>query len=160
GICQVFAHGVAKAALFMAVGNIIHALGTDRITSLHRIAGRMPLTTATLGLAGVSLMGLPPSGGFVAKWMTLNAVLASGQWWWVPVIVAGGLLTAGYVFLILGHAFRPLGQPSELQPIPKVMEVTALLLALSGIVLGFQAEELIELLGSGPFLSSIPGGEP
>ena len=160
GICQVFAHGVAKAALFMAVGNIIHALGTDRISSLHLIAGRMPLTTFTLGLAGVSLMGLPPSGGFVAKWMTLNAVLASGQWWWVPVIVAGSLLTAGYVFLILGHAFRPPGQPHELQPVPRVMEVTALLLALSGIVLGFQAEELIELLGAGPFLSSIPGGGP
>ncbi len=160
GICQVFAHGVAKAALFMAVGNIIYALGTDRISSLHLIAGRMPLTTFTLGLAGVSLMGLPPSGGFVAKWMTLNAILASGQWWWVPVIVAGGLLTAGYVFLILGHAFRPPGRPHDLIPVPKVMEITALLLALSGIALGFQAEELIDLLGSGPFLSSIPGGGP
>jgi formate hydrogenlyase subunit 3/multisubunit Na+/H+ antiporter MnhD subunit len=156
GICQAFSHTAAKAAMFLAVGNIIHALGSDRIASMDAIAGRLPLTTFALGLSGVSLMGLPPSGGFVAKWMTLNAAIASGQWWWVPVIVAGGLLTAGYVFLMLSHVFTPAEQTVELQPVPRSMEIAALALALLGILIGFRAGEITSLLQG----SAVMGGQP
>ena len=37
-------------------------------------------------------MGLPPSGGFVAKAMLLTAAVGEGQWWWALVILVGGLL--------------------------------------------------------------------
>ncbi|MFW6235561.1 MAG: complex I subunit 5 family protein, partial [Desulfovibrionales bacterium] len=160
GICQVVAHTAAKSAMFLAVGNIIHALGSDRIDSLREIAGRMPMTTFTLALSGVSLMGLPPSGGFVAKWMTLNAVISSGQWWWIPVIVAGGLLTAGYVFLMLSYAFTPALESIELQPVPRIMESSALVLALLGILIGFRADELISLLQGSPMVAPLlPSGD-
>jgi multicomponent Na+:H+ antiporter subunit D len=151
-ICQAFSHTAAKAAMFLAVGNIIYGLGSDRMETLREIAGRMPLTTFALALSGVSLMGLPPSGGFVAKWMTLNAVMASGQWWWVPVIVTGGLLTAGYVFLMLSYAFTPATEPATLRAVPRTMEIVALLLALLSILTGFAAEELIIMLQHSPVL--------
>lgn len=156
GLCQAFAHSAAKAAMFLAVGNIIHALGSDRITSLHEGAVRLPLTIFALALSGVNLMGLPPSGGFVAKWMTLNAVIASGQWWWIPVIVAGGLLTAGYVFLMLSHVFTPATEHIELQPVPRKMEIAALALALLGILVGFRAGELTALLQGAAVLGGLP----
>jgi multicomponent Na+:H+ antiporter subunit D len=161
-ICQAFSHTAAKAAMFLAVGNIIYGLGSDRMDNLREIAGRMPLTTFTLALSGVSLMGLPPSGGFVAKWMTLNAVMASGQWWWVPVIVLGGLLTAGYVFLMLSYAFTPAVEPTELRSVPRTMELTALLLAMLSIMVGFGAQELIMLLQRAPVLFPLSpfGGLP
>ena len=54
------------------------------------------------GLAGLSLMGVPPSGGFVAKWLLLSAAVVEGQWWWAAVMLAGGLLAGGYVFIVLG----------------------------------------------------------
>ena len=41
-------------------------------------------------LAGLSLMGLPPSGGFAAKWLLLTAAIEHGQWWWALVILAAG----------------------------------------------------------------------
>jgi multicomponent Na+:H+ antiporter subunit D len=161
-ICQAFSHTTAKAAMFLAVGNIIYGLGSDRMDNLREIAGRMPLTTFTLALSGVSLMGLPPSGGFVAKWMTLNAVMASGQWWWVPVIVLGGLLTAGYVFLMLSYAFTPAVEPTELRSVPRTMEFAALLLAMLSILVGFGAQELIMLLQRAPVLFPLTpiGGLP
>jgi multicomponent Na+:H+ antiporter subunit D len=161
-ICQAFSHTAAKAAMFLAVGNIIYGLGSDRMASLRGNAGRLPLTTFTLALSGVSLMGLPPSGGFVAKWMTLNAIMASGQWWWIPVIVLGGLLTAGYVFLMLSSAFTPATEPTEFRAIPRTMEVAALLLAIMGILVGFGAEELILMLQRTPalFQLSPAGGLP
>jgi multicomponent Na+:H+ antiporter subunit D len=161
-LTQAFSHTAAKAAMFLAVGNIIYGLGSDRMQSLREIAGRLPLTTFTLALSGVSLMGLPPSGGFVAKWMMMNAVMASGQWWWVPVIVLGGLLTAGYVFLMLSYAFTPASEPARIRPVPLTMEVVALALAALSILLGFTAEELTALLRTATVLlpPAAPGGLP
>ena len=49
-------------------------------------------------------MGLPPSGGFNAKWLMLQASIASGQWLWTLPILAGSLLAAGYVYRILTPA--------------------------------------------------------
>ena len=64
----------------------------------------LPMTVIAFGLAGLSLMGVPPSGGFVAKWMMLTASAQEGQWWWVLVILAGGLLAGAYVFRVLAQA--------------------------------------------------------
>lgn len=164
GFCQAFSHALAKAALFLAVGNIIYILGTDNRRSLRDMAGRKPLTIFTLALSGVSLIGLPPSGGFVAKWMTMNAVLASGQWWWIPVVVAGSLLTAGYVFLILANTLWPSSGQSDLEHIPRAMEYSALLLAVGAILMGFFVEDLSGLLGTFPQPGwtdlSLSGGRP
>ncbi len=146
GICQAVSHAAAKAALFLAVGNIVHALGTDRLISLRDLKGRLPLSVFTIGIAGVNLMGLPPSGGFVAKWMLLNAVISSGQWWWIPIIVLGSLLTAGYVFLMLGHVFAPSRKPVLLEPVPRTLEVSAFALALCAIFIGFTTSGIIDLL--------------
>ena len=146
GTYQAISHGLAKAALFLAAGNLILSTGTDRIHYMKNIASRLPMTTFTLGLAGVSLMGLPPSGGFVAKWMFMQAILESGQWWWAIAPVLGGLLTAGYVFRILGHAFLLAEKEPRMLPVPFVLEKIPLLLALCSILIGFRAEEVIFML--------------
>lgn len=105
GVYQALSHAFAKAAMFLAAGVILRAAGNDQLRSMQDLAGRLPETTLAFALAGISLIGLPPSGGFVAKWLILKAVIASGQWWWAPVVLAGGLLTAGYVFLMIRYAF-------------------------------------------------------
>lgn len=144
---QVLAHGFAKAALFLAVGLIIIAVGNDEKDSLLNMVGRLPMTTFTLALAGISLIGLPPSGGFIAKWMLLKASFASGQWWWVPMILWGSFLTAGYVFMVLRIAFAPAPPDKPLRKVPPVREITALILAVMAVLIGFRAEEVMLLLG-------------
>ena len=64
-------------------------------------------------LAAVSIIGLPPSGGFMGKWMLLNAAVADGQWWWVVVMV---------VHLLLHHTpHTPPPHPvPRVRPTPKV----------------------------------------
>ncbi len=145
-IFQAISHGLAKAALFLAAGNLILATGTDSIRSLRNIADGLPMTTFTMALAGISLMGLPPSGGFAAKWMLLHSILASGQWWLAAAPVLGGLLTAAYVFKILSHTFISDKKISCCQKVPFIMEKTALLLALASILISFQAQEVVFLL--------------
>ncbi len=92
-------------------------------------------------LAGVSLIGLPPSGGFAAKWMLLNAALATGQWWWVLVLVAGSLLAAAYTFRVLARAFTRLPGSRPPCAVPARLEWSALALALAAMLLGFVAAE-------------------
>ncbi len=117
-------HALAKAAMFLAAGNILHFAGHDRIADLDRIAQRLPLTIAAFALAGVSIMGLPPSGGFVAKWLMVEASLKTGQWWWAVALILGGLLSAAYVFKVVGHAFTQTVVPDTSRGVPAVMEWT------------------------------------
>ena len=98
-------HGFAKSALFLAAGVLQHRVGHDRIVDLGGTARALPVTTFTLALAGVALIGLPPSGSFLAKWQLLSSAFAVGQWLWVPVVAAGSLLAAAYMFRMLGYAF-------------------------------------------------------
>lgn len=97
-------HACAKGALFLSAGTIIKVLGHDRLDELHGLGKVLPLTLATCALAVVSLIGLPPSGGFVAKWSLLVAAAEGGQWWWIALLALGGLLTAAYLFRLLSPA--------------------------------------------------------
>jgi len=140
-------HGFAKAGLFLAAGLVQRSAGHDRIDDLGGTAQHMPATTFSIGLAGIALIGLPPSGSFVGKWILMRSAIESGQWWWIPVILVGTLLAAAYVFRVLSRAFN-------LEPTPRRFvtqartEVPALLLALtSAAVLGLASRPLWRLLG-------------
>ncbi|MCS6926290.1 MAG: oxidoreductase [Candidatus Binatia bacterium] len=156
GTFHALAHACAKAAMFMAAGTMMAALGHDHLHELAGMGQRLPLSMFAFALAGVSLMGLPPSGGFVAKWLLLDAALASGQWWWGAVLIVGGLLAAGYVFLVLRQAFAPLPADVRYRPVPRVMELAALSLALLAFLLGLMAIPPLTLLQIGaPFVGGL-----
>ncbi|MFZ5658639.1 MAG: complex I subunit 5 family protein [Pseudomonadota bacterium] len=143
------AHACAKAALFLTAGNIAQSAGHDRIAELPGPSQHLPVTLFAFGLAGVSLMGLPPSGGFVAKWLLLNAALAGGQWWWAAVIVLGGLLAAAYIFRVAVSAFRPAAADPGCRPVAAGMEWAALSLSILAILLGLAASPPLALLAVG-----------
>jgi multicomponent Na+:H+ antiporter subunit D len=149
GVMQAVAHGLAKAAMFAAAGSMIVATGRDDIGRLGGVGARLPLTLFSFGLAGVTLMGLPPSAGFSAKWLLLMAALETGQWWWVAVMILGGLLTAAYVFKVLRHAFLPVCAGDSVTLVPRTLEFSAFALALAAILLGLIGAPLIELLRVG-----------
>ena len=147
------AHGIAKAALFLAAGNILYYLGQDRLEALRGIDRPLAVSLLAFGLAGVSIMGLPPSGGFTAKWLLLSASLQTGQWWWTTVLIAGGLLAAGYIFRVLRLAFLQADDATAPHhgPVPgPLMAWTATALALLALALGLISAPLLDLLGEMP----------
>ncbi len=151
-IYLLISHALAKAAMFMAAGNLLRFGGHDRIVDLNRSVQQLPLSTAAFALAGVSIMGLPPSGGFIGKWLLLEAALQQGQWALAAVMIVGGLLAAAYIFKVLGYAFTPSTSREESIPIPATMAWAPLLLAFASILLGFLAPALFSLLDIGsPF---------
>jgi formate hydrogenlyase subunit 3/multisubunit Na+/H+ antiporter MnhD subunit len=148
GLLQAVSHALAKAAMFMSAGLMAVALGHDRIAELGGLARARPTSLLAFALAGISLVGLPPSGGFAAKWLLLSAAVASGQWWWAVVIVAGGLLTGAYLVLVL---MRALGEPAESaaapQPVAAWREAVPLVLALLAVLLGIAGLAPVETAG-------------
>jgi len=149
GWLQLFSHAFAKASMFMAAGLIAEALGHDRIAELAGIGRAIPVTVFAFGLAGLSLMGVPPSGGFVAKWLLLLATVMEGQWWWAAVMLAGGLLAGGYIFMVLGKALGNVTVPLKIvTPVSRSREIVVLTLALFAVLLGLvplQPSEFLQI---------------
>src|SRR5271156_22742 len=109
GVMQALAHAFAKAGMFLSAGLIAESLGHDRIAELGGAARALPVTFLALGLGGLSLMGLPPSGGFAAKWLLMKASIEAGQGVWAVGMLAGGLLAGGYLYRVLAPALS--GEP-------------------------------------------------
>jgi multicomponent Na+:H+ antiporter subunit D len=157
-IYLVLSHALAKSAMFLAVGNI-QAFGGDRLEQLDRIVQRLPLTAYAFALAGVTIAGLPPSGGFIAKWLMLEALLTERRWWLASVVVVGGLLASIYVFRVVGPAFTQGRLARPARRVPRTMEWVAFGLGLATIALGFTAPPLLRLLDAGaPFATFTESG--
>lgn len=148
---QIVSHALAKSAMFLASGTLIAAVGSGKVDDLAGVSRHMPLALFAFGLAAVSLMGLPPSGGFSAKWLLLQAALAGGQWHWVVVLLAGGLLTAGYVFRVFRASFLE-GADGRFSATPLGWDVVALLLAGLAIILGLWATVPLDVMRAGALL--------
>lgn len=149
---QIMAHALAKAALFLAAANILRGQGTDRLDQLGEMDRRQPADLFAFGIAGVSIMGLPPSGGFLGKWMFLEAAWSQAAWGWLAVIVLGSLLAAAYIFRVLALMLSGDRRPPEAagEPVHPVMSLAALALALLALAAGFASAPIVELLGQAP----------
>lgn len=155
---MVLSHAMAKAALFMAAGNIMAAAGHDRIAEFDPACQKLPLTMTAFTLAGVSIMGLPPSGGFIAKWLLLQASVQTGQWWWALILLLGGLLAAAYLFRVIGCVFTQAEPSTSLRKLAPQMTWPPLAMALLAIVLGLFVAPPMAMMALGSPLSGGDGG--
>lgn len=148
GTLQIVSHGCAKAAMFLAAGVIAYALGHDRVRDLGGIARVLPVTVLGFALAGLSLVGLQPSGGYLVKALLQSAADLTGQGVWALVPLVGGLLTAAYLVRILASALSG-PRPAILQGPSRAQEWLVLTLALASLLLGLLPPDAFGLIGVG-----------
>ncbi|WP_249978605.1 complex I subunit 5 family protein [Vreelandella olivaria] len=146
---QLIGHALAKAAMFMAAGNLILATGESSLKGLAGSSRRLPLSLLIFGIASVTLMGLPPSAGFTAKWLLLQAMVMTQQWVAVAALLVGTLLTAAYVFRVFRYSFDEQAPRHHYQPLAPGMDLIALCLALAAFGLGLLAHLPLSLLHGG-----------
>lgn len=141
-------HGLAKAAMFLAAGIYIAAAGSDRLGDLRGLARALPMTSFAFALAAITLTGLPPSGGFTAKYLLMTAAFASGQWEWAFVLAVGGLMAAAYLYRPLTALFarEVVATP---RPIARSWQAIPFGLALLSVVLGLMSAVPFDLLQIG-----------
>jgi formate hydrogenlyase subunit 3/multisubunit Na+/H+ antiporter MnhD subunit len=139
GLLQAIAHATAKAGMFMAAGLVYAALGHDRIDDLSGAARALPITVLAFVIGGVALMGVVPSGAYLAKKLLLDSADQSGQWWWTWVLQGGAVFTAGYVVLVLARVLRRPAAPVDVAPVSMLSQLAALGLALASLLLSLAA---------------------
>ncbi len=110
------AHALFKSTLFLSVGIIDHAAETRDLRRLSGLGRAMPVLAGIATLAALSMAGIPPLLGFVAKESVFEALLDQDAGVWGVVgcvgIVLGSVLTAGYAARFLWGAFaRKSGVP-------------------------------------------------
>jgi multicomponent Na+:H+ antiporter subunit D len=102
---HIAAHGVSKITLFFAAGAIYTAAHKTEVSQLAGVGRRMPLTMAAFTIGALSLIGVPPTAGFVSKWYLLAGAMSGQQFTATAVIVASTLLNAAYFMPIVYRAF-------------------------------------------------------
>jgi multicomponent Na+:H+ antiporter subunit D len=136
---HIAAHAVSKITLFFAAGAIYTAAHKTEISQLRGIGWRMPWTMGAFAVGAVSMIGLPPTAGFLGKWFMLSGAMQAGQWVAVAIIVISTLLNAAYFLPILYTAFferepKSVGaagvtEPHGEAPLPIVIATTATAIA-------------------------------
>ena len=110
-LLQVVFHAVAKNILFLSAGAIIYKKGCTLVEELQGIGKEMPVVLWCFTIASLSLVGIPPMGGFVSKWFlaqgALSAQVGPLAVIGVTILMVSALLTAGYLLTIVIHAFFP-----------------------------------------------------
>jgi multicomponent Na+:H+ antiporter subunit D len=106
---HIAAHAVGKITLFFAAGAIYTTAHKTLVSELHGIGRRMPWTMAAFAIAALSMIGLPPTVGFVSKWFMLSGAMSAestfGSMVAVTAIIISTLLNAAYFLPIVYHAF-------------------------------------------------------
>ncbi|MEO1066039.1 MAG: monovalent cation/H+ antiporter subunit D family protein [Pseudomonadota bacterium] len=102
---HIAAHAVSKITLFFAAGSIYTAAHKTEISQLNGIGWKMPITMTAFAVGAISMIGLPPTAGFLGKWFMLSSAVSADKWLAVWVIVLSTLLNTAYFLPIIYRAF-------------------------------------------------------
>jgi multicomponent Na+:H+ antiporter subunit D len=125
---HIAAHAVSKITLFFAAGSIHTASHLTEVSQLDGVGRRMPWTMGAFAIGAISMIGIPPTAGFIGKWFMLTGAMQTANWIAVAVIVLSTVLNAGYFLPIVYRAFfreAPAGHAHGEAPWPIVLALVA-----------------------------------
>ncbi|MGB5540530.1 MAG: monovalent cation/H+ antiporter subunit D family protein [Gammaproteobacteria bacterium] len=158
-IVHVFNHALMKGALFMALGALVYRIGSSRLDRLAGSARHMPWTFGAIVIAGLSLVGVPGTAGFISKWYLVLAALEQQDWLIALVVLAGSLLAVVYLWkLVDAMLFRvPAPDAQPLQEAPLSMLVPIWLLVLANIWFGLDTRLTVDTATTAVRLLTVTG---
>ena len=138
GILHIFNHALMKGALFMAVGAVLLRTGSVDIRAFHGLGKRMPWTMAAFTIAGLSLIGMPLTVGFVSKWYLVTAALEQQQWLIAVLVLLGSLLAMVYIGRIVEAAYMrdDIGANDRVKEAPMLMLIPMWILVIANVYFG------------------------
>ncbi|HUF53726.1 MAG TPA: NADH-quinone oxidoreductase subunit N [Dehalococcoidia bacterium] len=129
---------------FMAIIAISHKIGSDEIKDYAGVAKRSPVLALALAACLLSLTGIPPTAGFIAKVYVFNAAVQADLVWLAIVGVLNSVISAYYYMRVVLNMFT-LEPESDESFLPSPYLGTALAAAVVGLfVIGVYPGPLIE----------------
>ncbi|WP_149739850.1 putative monovalent cation/H+ antiporter subunit A [Rhizobium sp. RU20A] len=159
-VLYLVAHSLFKGTLFMVAGIIDHEAGTRDVTRLGGLGRAMPITFVAGGLAALSMMGLPPAFGFLAKEKTYYALTGGGLFVTIllVVVIIGNALMGAVGLLVGVRPFigAPVKTPKHAHEGPPLLWLGPLLLAVKGVAIAIAAAVTHQMMTT-PMASAVAG---
>ncbi|MCR4666069.1 MAG: oxidoreductase [Desulfovibrio sp.] len=138
GMLHIVNHIFFKDLLFLICGAVMFTTHRETLEDLGGIGRKMPFTLCMFAIAGLSVVGVPPTSGFSSKWLIYHALMETGQPFLALLSLVGSVLTLAYIAKFMHAAF--LGQPgSNLEDVheaPFIMRVPMTILAVGCVLTG------------------------
>jgi multicomponent Na+:H+ antiporter subunit D len=131
GLVHLFNHALMKCALFLVMAAVFLRTGSVRLEAMAGLGRRMPLTMAAFVVAGLSMIGVPLTVGFVSKWFLVVGALEAGLWPVAVLILLSSLLALVYIWRVVEVAYfqQPPDDAEEIEEAPVSMLVPIWILA-------------------------------
>ena len=164
-VMHILVHAFGKITLFFCAGAIYVATHKTKVSEFDGIGKKMPFTMSAFTLASISMIGIPPLGGFLSKWYLAIGAMEAGQTAIILVLVVSTMLNAGYFLPIVYVAFfkdinkdshilnsesklesaDDYTSKSQIREAPILMVVSLALTAIGTLFLFFKPSILLEL---------------
>ncbi len=157
---HIFNHAVIKAALFLALGALTFRTGYRTVSDLRGIGRRMPITVGALSVAVISVVGVPPTAGFVTKWyLAVGAVAAARPLLAATLVFSALVMLIYYLRIVNAFYFRPAVHEEVERAVDPPLDMLAPVVLLSGaslalgliaqVPIGIALPGVMRLLGGG-----------
>jgi multicomponent Na+:H+ antiporter subunit D len=149
GMVHIAMHAFGKITLFFCAGAIFVATGKKNISEMVGIGRKMPVTMAAFFIASLSIIGMPPCGGFVSKWYLVLGSLEAHETAILYVLLFSSLLNAAYFMPIVYRAFfcRPdeAMYENKVEEAPAFCVVPLVITAVISVILLFYPQPFVRL---------------
>lgn len=149
GLLHMAMHAFGKITLFFCAGAIYVASHKKYISEMDGLGRRMPVTYGAFLLGALSIIGMPPLGGFISKWHLLLGAIDAGQILLVLVLLTSSLLSAAYLLPIVYRGFfagTDDGSNGQVQEAPLFCLIPLTVTALLSVGLFFFPDVLLRLV--------------
>jgi len=136
GLMYILMHSLAKAGLFLCAGIVEHSTHTKDIREMGGLAQRLPITAVAFALCAFSVAGIPPFGGFFAKYLVIAGAYETGYSWLAGVFIIGAVMTVIYLMRVFVKVFFGELTHPDLKEGSWEMIVAVALLGILSLVIG------------------------
>jgi len=145
GLFHIINHALAATMIFLSFAAVVYRTGTTKIDELGGLIHRMPVTFVTYLVGIISLAGIPPTSGFISKWMIFQSLVSKGMFVTEMFVFIGSIGSFLYVFRPLAGVF--LGQlknkDKNVKEAPVVMQIPMIILTALTVLWGVFPQQVL-----------------
>ena len=150
GIIHIVMHAFGKITLFFGAGAIYVATGKKYISQLNGLGKKMPITFLTFFIGAISVIGLPPTGGFYSKWYLVLGCIDAHNLLLLLVLLISSFLNAVYFLpIVFKGFFYNANDSEEIKEAPICCIIPMIITALISIILFFYQDIFYKLISIG-----------
>jgi len=164
GMLHIMNHLIFKTTIFITIAAVIYRTGTTRMSEMGGLIFRMPVTFAAYLTAIIALAGIPPTNGFISKWVIYQSLIQKGYLFLAIAAFFGSIGSFMYVFRPLSTIFLGQLKPQhkDIKEVPFLMQIPMYvlmgLMLLFGVLPGLQMNIINKIsvqLGFNPVKSTL-----